>query len=54
MYLLHGFFTQNTMKTLYVLEELGVAAWFERLEERDSTARARAQVQSYQQTMMAA
>lgn len=24
MYLLHGFFTQNTMKTLYVLEELGV------------------------------
>jgi len=24
MYRLHGFFTQNTMKTLYVLEELGV------------------------------
>jgi glutathione S-transferase len=24
MYKLHGFFTQNTMKTLYVLEELGV------------------------------
>jgi len=24
MYHLHGFFTQNTMKTLYVLEELGV------------------------------
>ena len=24
MYVLHGFFTQNTMKTLYVLEELGV------------------------------
>lgn len=24
MYRLHGFFTQNTMKTIYVLEELGV------------------------------
>lgn len=24
MYILHGFFTQNTLKTLYVLEELGV------------------------------
>ena len=24
MYRLHGFYTQNTMKTLYVLEELGV------------------------------
>ena len=24
MYRLHGFFTQNTMKPLYVLEELGV------------------------------
>lgn len=24
MYRLHGFFTQNTMKTLYVLEELGI------------------------------
>ena len=24
MYRLHGFFTQNTMKTVYVLEELGV------------------------------
>ena len=24
MYVLHGFFTQNTLKTLYVLEELGV------------------------------
>ena len=24
MYRLHGFFTQNSMKTLYVLEELGV------------------------------
>lgn len=24
MYRIHGFFTQNTMKTLYVLEELGV------------------------------
>ena len=24
MYRLHGFFTQNTLKTLYVLEELGV------------------------------
>ena len=24
MYRLHGFFTQNTMKPLYVLEELGI------------------------------
>ena len=24
MYILHGFFTQNSMKPLYVLEELGV------------------------------
>ena len=24
MYRLHGFYTQNTLKTLYVLEELGV------------------------------
>ena len=24
MYRLHGFYTQNTMKTLYVLEELGI------------------------------
>ena len=24
MYRLHGFFTQNSLKTLYVLEELGV------------------------------
>jgi glutathione S-transferase len=31
-----------------------VSAWFERLEARDSTERARAQVQSYQQAMMAA
>ena len=23
MYRLHGFFTQNTLKTLYVLEEIG-------------------------------
>ena len=23
MYRLHGYFTQNTLKTLYVLEELG-------------------------------
>ena len=29
-----------------------VAAWFERLEARDSTARARAQVQTYMQAMM--
>lgn len=28
MYVLHGFFTQNTLKTLYVLEELGVEYTF--------------------------
>jgi glutathione S-transferase len=59
MYRLHGFFTQNSMKPLYVLEKLGVEydyprvkAWFERLEARDSTARARALVQLDTQAMM--
>jgi glutathione S-transferase len=31
-----------------------VKAWFERLEGRESTARARAKVESYQQAMMSA
>ncbi len=59
MYRLHGFFTQNSMKPLYVLEEPGVEydyprvkAWFERLEAQDSTARARALVQLDMQVMM--
>jgi glutathione S-transferase len=47
------------MKPLYVLEKLGVEydyprvkAWFEHLEARDSTARARALVQLDTQAMM--
>jgi glutathione S-transferase len=45
MYRLHGFFTQNTMKTVYVLEELGVDFEFAfvnlmRLENRTDEFRA--------------
>jgi glutathione S-transferase len=45
MYVLHGFFTQNTLKTLYVLEEVGVDYTFRfvdltRGENRTETFRA--------------